>query len=405
MSFPCSLHSYPQCGSQPKNLTPRPLCGSKITPFFVGEVGEKWLNETPPSKVKIHLCHIAVHLLLLHYKRSQHLQGHPNWNYACDLEANHLLQSLSLTTFAKIKPVKKKWVGLSAEEIFIKLLKSENEERSFGDNHDFWKDLMLSSQIAVSQSIASRMLTPDQLNKLLGQYQQILGDKLPFLPPETVAGHEAGSTIERISVPITRNLRLKLKNILDAVLIKRRGFSRPEYDFLFMWQRKYAEVSLPLYPRQIIIGIDTSGSISERGLRACAAIANFIVTSLLSIYPSTEVYVALVDAELQRSWSSVAATEFLDDFLAEMKGRGGTKIFKSIQKFINIENLSPDAVIIVSDFDTTDSDNDLQTDAPILGIILNEYRDSERTLEEKQKTYKKVKFVVSLSLEEVMEHG
>jgi predicted metal-dependent peptidase len=371
----------------------------------VGEVGEKWLNETPPSKVKIHLCHIAAHLLLLHYKRSRHLQGHPNWNYACDLEANHLLQSLSPITFAKIKPIKRKWVGLSAEEIFIKLLKSENEERSFGDNHDFWKDLMLSSQIAVSQSIASRMLTPEQLNRVLSQHQQILGDKLPFLPLEVVAGHEAGSTTERISVPITRNLRFKLKNVLDAVLIKRRGFSRPEYDFLFMWQRKYAEVSLPLYPRQIIIGIDTSGSISGRGLQACAAIASFIVTSLLSIYPSTEVYVALVDAELQRSWSSVAATEFLDDFLAEMKGRGGTKIFKSIQKFIDTENLSPDAVIIISDFDTTDSDNDLQTDAPILGIILNEDRDSEKTLEEKQKTYKKVKFVVSLSLEEVMEHG
>jgi len=91
--------------------------------------------------------------------------------------------------------------------------------------------------------------------------------------------------------------------------------------------------------------------------------------------------------------------------LAEMKGRGGTKIFKSIQKFIDTENLSPDAVIIVSDFDTTDSDNDLQTDAPILGIILNEYRDNEKTLEEKQKTYKKVKFAVSLSLEEVIEHG
>ncbi len=355
--------------------------------------------------MKIHLCHIAAHLLLLHYRRSRHLEGHPNWDYACDLEANHLLQSLSFTTFAKIKPTKRKWVGLSAEEIFIKMLKSENEGRRFGDNHNFWKDLTLSSQLAVSQSIASRMLTPEQLNKVLGQYQQILGDKLPFLPPEVVAGHEAGSTTERISVPITRNLRFKLKNILDAVLIKRRGFSRPEYDFLFMWQRKYAEVSLPLYPRQIVIGIDTSGSISERGLQACAAIAKFIVTSLLSIYPSTEVHVALVDAELQRSWSSVAATEHLDDFLAEMKGRGGTKIFKSIQKFIDAENLSPDAVIIVSDFDTTDSDNDLQTDAPILGIILNEYRDCEKTLEEKQKTYKKVKFVVSLSLEEVIEHG
>jgi hypothetical protein len=404
-SSPCWLHSCQQYGSPPKNLTPLLRCGLKTTPFFVGEVGEKWLNETPRSQVKIHLCHIAAHLLLLHYKRSRHLEGHPNWDYACDLEANHLLQSLSFTTFAKIKPIKRKWAGLSAEEIFIKMLRSENEGRRFGDNHDFWKDLTLSSQIAVSQSVASRMLTPEQLNKVLGQYQQILGDKLPFLSPEVVAGYEAGSTTEHISVPITRNLRFKLKNILDAVLIKRRGFSRPEYDFLFMWQRKYAEVSLPLYPRQIVIGIDTSGSISERGLRACAAIARFIVTSLLSIYSSTEVYVALVDAELQRSWSSVSATEYLDDFLAEMKGRGGTKIFKSIQKFIDAENLLPDAVIIVSDFDTTDSDNDLQTDAPILGIILNEYRDNEKTLEEKQKTYKKVKFVVSLSLEEVIEHG
>jgi predicted metal-dependent peptidase len=405
MNFLCWLHSYQQCGSPLKNLIPHPRCELKIMPFFVGEVGEKWLNETPRSQVKIHLCHIAAHLLLIHYKRSRHLQGHPNWDYACDLEANHLLQSLSFTTFAKIKPTKKKWAGLSAEEIFIKMLKSENEGRRFGDSHDFWKDLTLSSRIAVSQSIASRMLTPEQLNKVLGQYQQILGDKLPFLPPEVVAGHEAGSTTEHISVPITRNLRFKLKNVLDAVLIKRRGFSRPEYDFLFMWQRKYAEVSLPLYPRQIVIGIDTSGSISGHGLRACAAIARFIVTSLFSIYPSTEVHVALVDAELQRSWSSVAATEYLDDFLAEMKGRGGTKIFKSIQKFIDMENLSPDAVIIISDFDTTDTDNDLQTDAPILGIILNEYRDCAKALEEKQKTYKKVKFVVSLSLEEVIEHG
>jgi hypothetical protein len=358
--------------------------------------------------VKIHLCHIAAHLLLAHYKRNRNFRRHPNWDYACDLEANHLLLSLSLTTFAKIKPVKKKWFSLSAEEIFIKMLTEDIEGKRFGDNHDFWEELALDNQTAVSQSIASRILTPDQLDSIMEQYQALWKDKLFDPLPRvraTAAEDGAGGIVERIPIPTTRRLRFKLKNILDALLVKRRGFSRPEYDPLFMWQRKYAEISLPLYPRQIVIGVDTSGSISGHGLQACAAITSFIVASLLSIYPSTEVHVALVDQDLQKSWVSTTASEHLNDFLTEMKGRGGTQIFKSIQKFIDKENLAPDAIIIISDFDTTDSDNDLKTDALILGIIINDSRDSQKALEEKQKTYKTVRFIASLATEEVIDHG
>jgi len=344
---------------------------------------------------------MSAHLILLHFRRNQHLIGHPAWDYACDLEANHLLYNLNITN---VKPIKKKWMGLSAEEIFIKMLSlnDDNGKTKMGDNHEFWKELLMDVRDAIKQSIASRMLSPEQINDILEQSQQLLRNKLPFLTTQTTAGHQAGSIVETISVPSVKPVRFKLKNVLDAVLLKRRGFSQPEYDFLFLWQHKYAEVTLPLYPKQIIIGVDTSGSISQQGLRACAAITNYIVTTLFSIYPTVEIYVALMDANLQQVWTSRLVTEFLDDFLSKMKGRGGTEIFKSTQKLIDQENLSPDAIILISDFDTSDSDNDLKTDAPIIGIILNENRDADKTLQEKQKAYKKVKFVASLYLEEVL---
>jgi len=366
--------------------------------FFVGTIGVNWLQNKTQTQIKIHLCHVAAHIMLSHYRRGQSLVGHPAWDYACDLEANHLLLNLNPAVFKNLKPVKRKWMGLSAEEIFFKL--AENDERfsKFGDNHLLWKELRgLDERAAVEQSVAAKMMPTDQLNNVLSQHKHI-----SIIREDKSAGYESGGTIERISIPTLKSVRFHLKSALEANITKRRGFNRPEYDFLFLWQRRFAEVSLPLCPRQIVVTVDTSGSISSTALKACAALARYIVTSLLSFYPTTEICVALVDADLQCSWSSKTSTDLLEDFLTEMRGRGGTKIFLSTQKFLDRENLSPDAIIIISDFETSDSENDLKVDAPLLGIIINDGQPNEKTLEDKKKKFNKVKFIASLQVNDII---
>lgn len=119
---------------------------------------------------------------------------------------------------------------------------------------------------------------------------------------------------------------------------------------------------------------------------------------LQSIYPTTEIHVALVDADLQSCWVSTHASEQLPEFLTTMKGRGGTEIFKSIQKLIDRKQLKPEVIILISDFDTTDTDRDLVADSAILGIIINERRDCQKTLEEKKGKFRNVKFIASIPI-------
>jgi hypothetical protein len=380
----------------------------------VGEVGEGWLEETTPAHLRIYLCHIAAHLLLLHSRRGAALHNDPRWGYSCDLEANHLLITINSHAFKQIKPVKRRWLGLSAEEIFLKLRHSNNITRQmgFGDDHQSWRNIReMDSQSIIRQSFASRILSPEQLNTAFEQFHRQISNNLD-IPDETKitcmvlpikAGKSTSGAVEYIPPAIGGNLPFRLQNIIEATVTKRRGFSRPEYDILLLWQQKYAEIVLPLYPRQIVIGIDTSGSMSKAGLQTCASLVITIVKTLQSIYPTTEIYVAQVDADFQSRWVSTYASEQLPEFLATMKGRGGTEIFRSIQKLIDKEQLKPEAIILISDFNTTDTDRDLVTDSTILGIIINEQRDCQRTLEEKKNKFRSVKFIASIPVAETKE--
>ena len=380
----------------------------------MGEVGEEWLEEITPAHLRIYLCHIAAHLLLLHFRRGAALHNDPRWDYSCDLEANHLLITINSSTFKQIKPVKRRWLGLSAEEIFLKLRHSNNITRQmcFGDDHQSWRNIReIDNQSIISQSFASRILSREQLNTAFEQFHQQISNNLnipnetriTWMTPPLMAGKSTSGAVEYIPPAIGGNLPFRLQNIIEATVTKRRGFSRPEYDILLLWQQKYAEIILPLHPRQIVIGIDTSGSMSKAGLQTCASLVITIVKMLQSIYPTTEIYVAQVDADFQSRWVSTHASEQLPEFLTTMKGRGGTEIFRSIQKLIDKEQLKPEAIILISDFDTTDTDRDLATDSTILGIIINERRDCQKTLEEKKSKFRNVKFIASIPIVETKE--
>lgn len=380
----------------------------------MGEVGEEWLGEITPAHLRIYLCHIAAHLLLLHFRRGAALHNDPRWDYSCDLEANHLLITINSSTFKQIKPVKRRWLGLSAEEIFLKLRHSNNITRQmcFGDDHQSWRNIRgIDNQSIISQSFASRILSREQLNTAFEQFHQQISNnpnipnetRITWMTPPLMAGKSTSGAVEYIPPAIGGNLPFRLQNIIEATVTKRRGFSRPEYDILLLWQQKYAEIVLPLYPRQIVIGIDTSGSMSKAGLQTCASLVITIVKMLQSIYPTTEIYVAQVDADFQSRWVSTHASEQLPEFLTTMKGRGGTEIFRSIQKLIDREQLKPEAIILISDFDTADTDRDLVTDSTILGIIINEQRDCQKTLEEKKNKFRSVKFIASIPIVETKE--
>jgi hypothetical protein len=382
----------------------------------VGEVGEGWLEETTPAHLRIYLCHIAAHLLLRHFRRGTVLHNDPRWDYSCDLDANHLLITINPSTFKRIKPVKRRWLGLSAEEIFLKLRHSNNITRQmgFGDDHQSWRNIReMDSQSIIKQSFASHILNPEQLNAAFEQFHQQISNSLN-MPDETklswmilplTAGKSTSGAVEYIPPAIGGNLPFRLQNIIEATVTKRRGFSRPEYDLLFLWQKKYAEIVLPLYPRQIVIGIDTSGSMSKAGLKTCASLVITMVKMLQSIYPTAEIYVAQVDTDFQSCWVSTHASEQLAEFLTAMKGRGGTEIFRSIQKLIDREQLKPEIIILISDFETGDTDRDLVTDSVILGIIINERRDCQKTLEEKKNKFRSVKFIASIPIAEEGENS
>jgi hypothetical protein len=382
----------------------------------VGEVGEGWLKEITPAHLRIYLCHIAAHLLLLHFRRGTVLHNDPRWDYSCDLEANHLLITINPSTFKQIKPVKRRWLGLSAEEIFLKLRHSNNITRQmgFGDDHQSWRSIReMDSQSIIRQSFASRILSPEQLNAAFEKFHQQISNNLN-MPDETrltwlalpiTAGKSTSGAVEYIPPAIGGNLPFRLQNIIEATVTKRRGFSRPEYDLLFLWQQKYAEIVLPLYPRQIVIGIDTSGSMSKAGLQTCASLVITMVKMLQSIYPTTEIHVAQVDADFQSRWVSTYASEQLPEFLTTMKGRGGTEIFRSIQKLIDREQLKPELIILISDFETSDTDRDLVTDSVTLGIIINERHDCQKTLEEKKNKFRSVKFIASIPVAEEGENS
>lgn len=375
---------------------------------FVGKVGCGWLKGHRADYVKRFLCHLSAHLVCGHHRRGFGLELDERWKVACDLEANHFLYELNPDFFGRLRPLRKKWLGLSAEQIYLEL-DADMDVSGFVDNHSSWSQLSASADDLVNQSFAANYLDKELFNRIVNIMERILRREITpmqaigevFGETRKVAGAMAGGSVVNLSHFMRINVPLKVRDGIEATLVRRRGFSPPEFDFLLLWQYRYNEVSFPFAPRQILICIDTSGSISPQGLAAEASFVYRLVSYLVKCYWMSDICVILADASLQGFWSSRRMEQSLDEFLLRMRGRGGTRIFTSIRQAIDEFGLQPDVVLVLSDFETLDKEDVVGSDVPILGIIVNEMRDEDVILQEKAQKFSRVKFLYSLNLKEV----
>jgi len=372
---------------------------------YVGKVGSNWLSKQTPTKIKKALSHLAAHLICNHPQRTLYTYKDDIWKVACDYEANHILIQLDKRRFGSLLPRRKKWFGKSAEEIYFLLDKDGDEKFGFDDSHG-WFSAVDSGDLPtiVKQSFGFHYSDSlSEISQVLNRISSLIEGRLN--PMELVsqvfsekgAGLEPEGMVSFVSEVGISFVPHTLFRYLSAEITRKRGYLPPEIDFLFLWQKRVAEISLPFSPRLLLVCVDTSASISDKML---PAIASFVVSFYLFIsklYPNCEVVVMMADAAPQSFWSSAEPSELLVDFIARMRGRGGTKIFTSIEKFVEEHGKIPDAIVIVSDFETADNESVLKAadGVPIFGILVNEDTpvDFRHIIETTKKRFSKVKFI------------
>lgn len=386
--------------------------------FYLGKVGAEWLKKSGRERLFVSLCHIAAHFLCGHPERSLYMykgdleSGERRaWNLACDMEANHLLKRLDNKTFGSLRPSRKSWMKKSAEEIFCLLARNRLPRgKTLLDVH-VWLDPSLFPGFAdikrlVESSFGAKYLSPEVFSRALQAVDEIVSGRTR---PAEVVNKSVGSVgvgacpsygvsvvgdISSYSVPH------KVFSFLVANILPKQGFMPPELDFLLLWQRRFAEIMLPYSPRHLLICIDTSASITQRILPLVASFVSSFVRQLSLLYPYCDLTLIMVDAAVQGVWVKSRSVEDVVAFLSKFRGRGGTKIFTSINDYLVRTGLVPDAIVIISDFETSDREDDLHTSASLWGIIVRDGKLDSEAIELMRKRYRKVRFLGGLAYEE-----
>lgn len=292
-------------------------------------------KDLSPKDLKFVVLHELLHVVFMHALR---MQGriHYLWNVACDLAVNHIL-----TNEMDVKPenlevlVEKKYAKLSAEVIYSDLL-SKSKVQSF------------------DSFSGSRRLTPDDLRKNTNvedtQYQireiivqaylaeQMRGRKIVGNLPDSVV-----TLIKEIIEPKIPFERF-LCEYVSQVVSGKNEYSYNPINKKMYW---FEEVVLPSISKEevpnVVVAIDTSGSISEEELKIFAG----GIKKLSTLTPSLNVVTC--DCKIQQ----VIKAEEIESFLRGLsfKGGGGTS-HVPVFEFIDKNFKEVDLVICFTDGET-----------------------------------------------------
>ena len=322
-------------------LEEAPWCATTATDARSLYYNPEYIEPLTLSQVQSVLAHEALHCGLSHFARRAHRERH-RWDVACDHAVNLLLteDGLELPPSALCNT---DYLGMSAEEIYP-LIDKDTDEKPL-DQHLYdgldgeESDQHRSEDIETNQtSSMPPPLSSQEREQLDTQWQQRLAGAAQ---QASLAGKMNGS-VARLIEGLLRST-VPWRNLLARFMS---GSTRVDYNLMRPSQRRSGDAILPsLHARQInvVVAIDTSGSIDEDELNVFIAEVNAIKGLV-----NARITLLACDTKLDdngpwvfESWEQLTLPPTL-------QGSGGTD-FTPVFEWIAAHNIRPDLVIYFTD--------------------------------------------------------
>ena len=301
---------------------------------------ESFVDKCPLDELKGVLAHEAGHCALGHHLRRQ-ARNPIAWNVAADFALNPLLMKAGLK-LPKDCLYDKKWEGMASEEIYanipVKYMKMTGSGFGCGGVID-------DPNAGKSGEDAEK-----QWEVIIRQAAQIAKGQ----------GHLPGD-FEYLLEPIKPKLDLHsmLRHMISVV--KEDDYTWAKPNRRHVWQDMYLPSQRTESVGDVLVGVDTSGSISKEDAQRFIGVVNVVIEDLK---PRT-VYLVQCDAEVS-DIQEFHSGETLPGSVG-IKGCGGTDM-RPIFEYAKEHNLNPACAIICSDFQMDKDSFGEKQDYPVLWV-------------------------------------
>ena len=311
------------------------------------------IKEMPQQQVMGVVAHEVLHCAFQHMYRRRY-RDFEKWNKACDYVINAILLQEGFS-LPKARLFNRKYSDMSAEEVYEKL-PNEPSGNGQGNSPGEW-DFGSSLDPALSDPATGKTQSASAV-KAAAKDWEIATKQAAHISKQQ--GNLPGNLAELIEELLAPQIpwREQLWRFFSQRKPDRISWNRPNrrliHAGIYLPSRRFVPTG------DIVVAVDTSGSISERELQHFASEFNEIHRTLRP----RKTWVLDIDTEIH---SIEEYTEY-DVPTFEMRGRGGA-CFEPVFDWIKKENITPDAVVYLTDGYATFPPPIL--DYPVLWIITN----------------------------------
>jgi len=317
-------------------------------------INPEFINKLEPRHVCTVLAHEILHIALEHPLRGVG-KNYSKWNIATDYATNCILKEVTNDApdeKSKVDPEEagglydSKWHGYSADQIYNNLPQQDQCKRQSGNSGsgEGWSCPNCEGQ--GDQLIGNDVLKPNNGKPLSEAEKAEIQNEIKIAVEQAVTNAKMQgnmpSSLQRLVDSIT-SPKLDWRKLLQQFLTKQ---SKSDYNWARVNQRHlYRGFVFPsLHTEEmgeLVVGIDTSGSVGEKEL------AEFVseLNGILSESRPQRVYTAYCDASV----ASVEEWEPTDLPLNVNPQGGGGTYMKPIFDYVEENGLEPECVIIFSD--------------------------------------------------------
>ena len=308
------------------------------------------IKDMPQQQVMGVVAHEVLHCAFQHMFRRRH-RIHDKWNKAADYVINAILLQEGFS-LPKSRLFNSKYSNMPAEEVYEKL---PNDPPGSGSNPDW--DFGSSLDPAAPNPDTGEGKTPSEVSSLAKDWEIATKQAAHIAKQQGKLPGDLASIIEDLLAPQIP-WREQLWRFFSQRKPDRITWNRPN--------RRLAHTGIYLPTKRfvptgdIVVAVDTSGSVSEDELRHFSSEFNEIHRTL----QPRKTYVLDIDTKIHsiKEYTQYDAPTF------EYKGRGGT-CFEPVFEWVETEHIQLDALVYLTDGYATFPTN--PPPYPVLWVITN----------------------------------
>ncbi len=355
----------------------------------------EYIEELHPTEMQFVLAHEALHCALSHFARKEHRVKH-RWDLACDYAINPILIADGLTPPPNVM-VLKQYKGMSAEEIYPLL--SDNDHSETMDQHLYDKqdnpkdggqdqeenplDQQSKNNPPPKQGKSNgKDKDPDNKNSKGSGKQEFDenagGNTAPPPPLDQAAAEELSIQWQQRMAGAAQQaeqagkLSGVMKRLVDVLMQPRlpwrallarymTSVARDDYSYMRPSTRRGDPAIYPTLKSSevnVLVGLDVSGSVSDKELNECLSEINAIKGQMRA-----RITLIACDSEIVEGFPSMFEP-WEEATLPEEIAGGGTTDFRPVFNWAQQQDRQPDIVIYF-----TDTQGDFPAYAPSYQVI------------------------------------